>query len=392
MDINEAINQCDYQPSIKQNFVKFLELNYGSQKHKLFLFSRNETSPKLFLLQLQIPAKFNGESYDISILVYFPINFPDVPPEIFFQKIGKVKINPNCTFYIDEETLKINYTLFYPWEKSLESFRGLIAELYNQFNMAFPIFNISKGSDECKGDCILKIDLCQEIKLIKRTGENLRNNNQINNNMNTNQNMINNNINNLNNNMQKLNINNNMYNNMNTNMNNNINRKNPNQFNMNSNQPFEERKSKAALVSLLADDLSHKINLARQAITNTSVKLENVKDNIQKKLKEFTKIESKSNEIEQTINLLNRDMSNTITSPTEPEKIDLNNLETALVIKKKDYYLGIAKERTIEEYLLLIKKSYEKQNMTFDTALNSIRTNTRTLFFIKYKNLHSFGE
>ena len=165
------------------------------------------------------------------------------------------------------------------------------------------------------------------------------------------------------------------------------------QYDLNVILPFDEQKSKAALVSILTDDLSQKINLAMQPITTSFVKLENIKDNIEKKLKEFIKIEAKSNDIEQTINALKRDMNNTFSSsPTQPEKIDLNNLETAVIIKNKEYYLRLAKERAIEEYLLLIKKSYEKQNMSFDTALNSIRINTRSLFFIKYKNLHPFGE
>ena len=106
--IKDAINMCNYPINIKRDFVDFLEVTYGSQKHKLYLFARNETAPKLFLLQLQIPAKFNNQSYDISLLVYFPLNFPEIEPEIFFEKIGKVKINPNCTFYIDEDTGKIN--------------------------------------------------------------------------------------------------------------------------------------------------------------------------------------------------------------------------------------------------------------------------------------------
>ena len=122
LNIKDAISMCNYPMNIRQIFVKFLENTYGSQKHKLYLFSRNTTAPKLLLLQLQIPAKHQDQSYDISLLVYFPLNFPEIEPEIFFQKIGNVKINPNCTFYIDEDTLKINYSLFYNWEKSFESF------------------------------------------------------------------------------------------------------------------------------------------------------------------------------------------------------------------------------------------------------------------------------
>ena len=170
LNIIDAINLSSYPLNIRRNFIEFLENAYGSQKHKLYLFSRNENAPKIFLFQMQIPAKFNNQSYDISLLVYFPLNFPEIEPEIFFEKIGKVKINPNCTFYIDEDTLKINYSLFFTWEKSLDSFKSLIEELYNQFNIAFPVFNLSdkhnfetdKGSDQ--GDCVLKKNLCKEIE------------------------------------------------------------------------------------------------------------------------------------------------------------------------------------------------------------------------------------
>ena len=36
--IRDAINYTNYHINIKRDFVNFLELNYGSQKHKLFLF------------------------------------------------------------------------------------------------------------------------------------------------------------------------------------------------------------------------------------------------------------------------------------------------------------------------------------------------------------------
>ena len=51
----------------------------------------------------------------------------------------------------------------------------------------------------------------------------------------------------------------------------------------------------------------------------------------------------------------------------------------------------MAKEKAIEEYILIRKKSYEKHNIDFNTALNLIRTNTRNIFFLKYKNANPFG-
>ena len=489
LNIKDAINLSSYPLNIRRDFVEFLENTYGSQKHKLYLFSRNETAPKLFLLQMQIPAKFNNQSYDISLLVYFPLNFPEIEPEIFFEKIGKVKINPNCTFYIDEDTLKINYSLFFSWEKSLDSFKSLIAELYNQFNIAFPVFNLSdkhnfdtdKGSDQ--SDCVLKKNLCKEIELIKPSKDqkktlpnapnniyqnnnnnpnnnynnynkdmnnkmnnmnnemnnmnlNNNNNNKVNiygrkmnnndNNMNNNYNKMNNNNYNMNNNNNNNNMNNfrnNDFNNYNRNMNNNNNNINPFNNNMNNNNNnnflqrnltfknnnnygnnqmmnmnqnnnppvFDENKAKAALIVLLKNNLSQKINNAIQPITSSYLKLEKIKENIIKKINDYNKVESKENAIRQTINTLHKEMDFTITSPKGIDRPDLNNLESVLIISNKDFYLRLAKEKAIEEYILVVKKSYEKQNIDFNTALNLIRTNSRNIFFLKYKNANPFG-
>ena len=183
LKLREAINLTNYQLNIRNEFIKFLESTYGSQKHRLYLFSRSESTPKIFLLQLQIPVKFNNKSYDISLLVYFPLDFPNIEPEIYVEKVGKIRINPNCSFYIDEESLKINYGCFYQWKSSFESFRNLIAELYNQFNMAFPVFNDSskvEDINELQGDCYLKKNLCREVELVNPIVEKSKNKNRVN--------------------------------------------------------------------------------------------------------------------------------------------------------------------------------------------------------------------
>ena len=121
------------------------------------------------------------------------------------------------------------------------------------------------------------------------------------------------------------------------------------------------------------------------------MKLERIKEKINNKLKDFEKVESKENAIRQTINNLYKEMSFAISPPKEIENPDMSNLESVLLISNKDYYLRLAKEKAIEEYILIIKKSYEKQNIDFNTALNLIRTNSRNIFFLKYKNRNPFG-
>jgi hypothetical protein len=299
ININQALALCGYNNNIKQNFISFLQKNYCSPKNKLFLFERNKNVPKLFLLQLKIPAKYNDSIYDISILIYFPLNFPFIQPDIFFHKYCSLKINPNCLDYVDEETLRINYDKFYKWGNSLESFKILITELYKKFNKNFPVFTLdNENFDENEeDDCILKEKCCKEIDLrrpiINNSSKNdlkkpMKSENNYNNNTNkenlsdsheTNVNKINNNKNiNLKiniskngNNIRKKNINNVINNNI---SNNNL------IDNFDDSIPYDEDKAKNCLVQLLICQLYPKINKMNINIKNIRMNLEKTKKNI----------------------------------------------------------------------------------------------------------------
>ena len=144
---------------------------------------------------------------------------------------------------------------------------------------------------------------------------------------------------------------------------------------------FDEQKSKQALIKLLQKELYPKINNAIQPISSTYMKLERIKENIHQKLNEIEVVERKEDNIRQVLNNLHKELDFTISEPKD----------TAVIISNKDYYMKLAREKVIEEYILIVKKNYEKQNIDFSTALNLIRTNTRNIFFLKYKNAHRFG-
>ena len=407
LKIREAINLTNYKLNIRKDFINFLESTYGSQKHRLYLFSRLESAPKIFLLQLQVPVKFNNKTYDISLLVYFPLDFPNIEPEIYLEKFKKLKVNPNCSFYIDQDTLQINYSCFFKWESSFESFRNLMTELYNQFNIAFPVFNTNdkyEDINEIQGDCYLKKNLCKEVELINPIVEKNKINNNIDNidkAMNE-MNLKDNNDKNINNKpikkniygkpMENIDTNQNKKNNNNNNINNIISKEN-NLVNPYQNKPpvLDEEKSKQALIKLLQKDLYPKINNAIQPITSTFIKLEKIKENIHQKINEIELVERKEDNIRQVLNNLHKELDFTIPEPKELEKPDVTNLDSAVIISNKDFYTKLAQEKVIEEYILIVKKNYEKQNIDFNTALNLIRTNSRNIFFLKYKNAHRFG-
>ena len=324
------------------------------------------------LLQLQVPVKFNNKSYDISLLVYFPLDFPNIEPEIYLEKFKNLKVNPNCLFYIEQDTLKINYSCFFKWENSFESFRNLMSELYNQFNMAFPVFNTNDKTEdinEIQGDCYLKKNLCKEVELVNPIVEKNKINNNIDN-INKAMNEMNLKDNNEKNNnnkpikkniygkpMENIDINKNNNNNKN-NINNNIIAQENHLVNPYQSKPpvLDEQKSK---------DLYPKINNAIQPITSTFIKLEKIKENIHQKINEIELVERKEDNIRQVLNNLHKELDFTIPEPKELEKPDVTNLDSAVIISNKDYYMKLAMEKVIEEYILIVKKNYEKQNIDF---------------------------
>ena len=59
-----------------------------------------------------------------------------------------------------------------------------MTELYNQFNMAFPVFNTNdkyEDINEIQGDCYLKKNLCKEVELVNPIVEKNKINNNIDN-------------------------------------------------------------------------------------------------------------------------------------------------------------------------------------------------------------------
>ena len=66
-----------------------------------------------------------------------------------------------------------------------------------------------------------------------------------------------------------------------------------------------------------------------------------------------------------------------------PEKIDLSdlsNLDNLLTIQNKDKYIRYAKENSLEELLLLIKKVLKKKIIDIKTASMLIRIHSRFFF------------
>jgi hypothetical protein len=362
--------------------------NYCKPKNELYLCSRGKNLPKIILLKLIIPARYNNKLYEISLLIYFPVNFPFVQPEIYFHKYCTIKINPKCLNYIDEESLKINYNIFFKWENNFQSFNNLIKEIYKQFNLNLPIFTLNGKLDESKNnnfDCVLRNNLCKEIEFKQIENKNINSHNKkiIKNEMNEN-NKINNIISNINN----ININHNLKKSKTI-----IDNRNHNENKIINNDekkdltPFNENISKESLKKLLILDLYPKISEINYSINDSKNYLNKIKKDIINELNILHMKEKQAKTIEKSMNLIkneinSKDINNNINIKN---KINFSNLDSFLKINNKKFYILQAKQKSLEEYLLIIKKNLEKKNIEFKSGITLTRKIAREIFYIKYK-------
>ena len=184
------------------------------------------------------------------------------------------------------------------------------------------------------------------------------------------------------------NINNKKYNFVNPylnefNNNNNINSKN--NLKPKINKIDFEKKRKNLILFLIKSNFS-KIKKSKQINNNFNQLLLLEKKNILNDLEQIKNINEK-NKFESIINLLNSEIKQY--EKIKIEKFDLknlSNLDEFLYINNKDYYMRMAKEDSLEEIIILIKKAFEKEVIDFDNAFKLMRAQTRNIFFLKYKN------
>ena len=301
---------------------------------------------------------------------------------------------------LSDDTLKISYELFYKWNGKFTDLLGLFEELKHQFSFAFPIFNLPESSEESNyisGDCILQQNLTAEIDLPPLPQPQI-------------QNPYNTNINNvIIPNKEKIVI---KRHNNSTYSNDFVNIASPNTNSVSpsrqvrvqsvpkSESPVVVVNPKPVQTEVKLDEEVIKFNLSQLVIKNilpkikreiranfsTTLRLENVKSSINKKIEKLSNIEKKNEELTVTVQKMQKDLDNyNIPLPGKYDLTNLSNLDSLLNIPFKTTYEFQSREKSLDELILLIKKAYEKGTIDFPSAIKLIRMNSRNLFFIKYK-------
>ena len=150
--------------------------------------------------------------------------------------------------------------------------------------------------------------------------------------------------------------------------------------------PFNENISKKCLKKLLILDLYPKILKVNNSINDSKNYLTKIKNDITKELNLLQSKEKQAKTIEKSMNLMQNEITMIdIKDNNIKDKINFSNLDSFLKINNKKFYILQAKQKSIEEYLLIIKKNLEKKNIDFKSGIKLTRKFSRELFYIKYK-------
>ena len=91
--ILNILNQTSYNPSYYQKITNFFINNFSSKTNsKIYLISHS--IDRIFVVGYELPVIYNNKTINVSLLIYFPSNFPfDI--EFFLEKKHNIVVNYN---------------------------------------------------------------------------------------------------------------------------------------------------------------------------------------------------------------------------------------------------------------------------------------------------------
>ena len=374
--LEEALSKSSYPKYTKDFIEEFLKNNYSDKKNaKIFL--TDVENEKLFVIEYKLPINFNNKTYDVYILVYLPLLYPNYEPEFYISKKGKIGINP---YYIEEKKidskeLKLNLYNFTPFNAERNNIEEIIDKIKIEFKENFPIYIRNKYDFiEIKyGEkCILDKSLSNEI-IIEKKYIYKNNNNKV--------------------------------------------------YDINSiNDDYKEEFNNIKI----NDNANNKINFIKNKEFNDETFLEFIrkqaKDRLREKYVNFQekfKVEENNKELKNMDNSLKIDLKNVklnsgvIPMKKEMDKLitikeKLSNVENQLIqaneaiikknknksifdkcnelikIKNEKDMEYIVMKKAIEDYLTFLKKGFEKKIVSFEDLLKQTRLLSREIFSIEY--------
>lgn len=324
--LNNALDLSSY-PSNNKEYIKNLIINdFFENKNAKVYFNPQE---KIFVIEYTLNVSFNSKIFNIILFIHIPQFFPNIPPEFYIQKKPKIGLNRSyINGKVNPSTFAINLDKFEKFDISKNSFKNIIEEILDEFNSDFPIYkdtNDKKPESEILGRNNIDKKSYNEVIIVSDTF--------------TDEQFIH---------FMKNQVKDIIRGKM-----------------MDFSQKYRVDENYADLQKM--NEIA-KINNVNTDISNNpmNIKLENLK-NIKIKLNQM------ENRLQQEIQQIQQ---NTKTS--------LEKCNDFITIKDEKDMEYIVMKKTIEDYLVYLKKGYEKRVVSFDDMVNLTRNLSRELFSIDY--------
>jgi hypothetical protein len=294
----------------------------GNPEAKVYFQYRNE---KLFVVEYVLPVNLMNKTYNVDIIMHIPISYPDNPPEFYIAKKKSVCINEQYikNNMVNGDSFQIYSESFCRFNPTKNNIGEIINSFKSWFNKTFPVYKSNTSNlYEVYGKNNLDKNLLQQvtIKSEKFTDTQLLNFMR----------------------KQVKNIINNKYNDLKNKY------KTPQFY-------YDLRKMKMELDSS-SNSGNSPMNQQLESLRQIQGELNQIENGIQSDI--------------QNIENVNGDV--------------LRKCDELVKVKNERDLEFLVKRKILEDYLVFLKKGYEKKMVSLDEMLEQTRTLSREIFTIDY--------
>ena len=390
LSLDNALKTTSY-PKYLLDFIKqFLIDNYSeSDMATVYLIKDTEN---IFVIEYTLTIELNGRNYKVYVLVYLPILFPNYPPEFYIEKTTSLGLNKFYNGKINIPDFKINLNSFLKFDPNTNNIPEIIDNLVINFTQEFPIYKDNTNFQNWKnsGKCFLEKSKVSKV-IIPKKQKNYNSANNINRTYISSNSIYNQNKDKYNNNYNYSNNNNginksyNKYDNVKV-----------EKFKDDNRDEFTDktfldfiRKQAKDIVEYNYVEFKEKHNFSEnmkklntlkdginQRLNDRSIYGKN--DQLKARLQTLKTIKGKLEVIENNINQEINELKN------NDNKSFFDKFEENVNVKNPKDLEYLAKIREMEDYLVYMKKGYERKMVSFEDMLYLTRGISREIFNLNY--------
>jgi hypothetical protein len=361
LNILDVMSMSDYRQEDKDYITSLLYDNFMSNSNATLYF---KSQSKTIIIRLILDVTFKGTLKVVPILIYLNRGFPNCPPDIFIEKVDEIGLSPQNLYTGQDFKLKTPKLL--NWNKN-NGLMAVVSEIQENFNKNFPIYKLDlhmRNKQYYPPETILNRTQLVEFNFdapIIMNKEIERNN--------------------MNYGGDQNNFNNPPYHHS----------KSDNHLIVKPKKvTFSDTQIKEILINEIAIRMLGKFKKEYCTINQQQRELVTLKNDILQKREVYANVVGKKDEIINNFNIMTTNLRDQVDSiqnyivKARDKQIHKDNIDSFLFISDDKLIRLISVEATVEDYLSIIKKAFEKGVLTFKDCNKEIRSVSRELLRIKF--------